>query len=78
MSSQDKRSHNRLLSGEIEQAGVKLRCACNTGGKMIQNLLIQMRKSVFLVLRTLRASPRLGCSITKGFEKYSGFETLLI
>ena len=49
MSSQDKRSHNRLLSGEIEQAGVKLSCACNTGVKMIQNLLIQLRKSAFLM-----------------------------
>ena len=47
--SQDKRSHNRLLSGEIEQAGVKLSCACNTGVKMTQNLLTQLRKSVFLV-----------------------------
>ena len=78
MSSQDKRSHNRLLSGEIEQAGVKLSCACNTGVKMIQNLLIQLRKSAFLMQRTLRASPRLGCTITKRFEKQSGFETLLI
>ena len=49
MSSQDKRSHNRLLSGEIEQGGMKLSRACNTGVKMLQNLLIQLRKSVFLV-----------------------------